>query len=898
MTKTTLSTAHKHHCLCSHKPLALVRESPYRLPRNVLPKHYDLTIDCDPDDDTFKGNVAIDVQVVAAVTQVKVNALNLLLENIVLEHADGTRIDATASYDDKTEIATLTLASEAAAGAWQLKASFSGSVNEECAGLFHAAKTGKDGVTHNLLCTQFEAAEARRVFPCFDEPDLKATFKLSLILPRYYMALANGNGVYSEALAANRKLVVFEETGVMSTYLLAFAIGPIVCSDPATAGNTEIRVWSLPGHEEESAFALETARFGLEYFEKYFEIAYPHGRKLDLVAVPGFTWGGMENIGLVVCGENVLLNKNGSGGHRAQVNANIIMHELAHQWFGDYVTMRWWNGLWLNESFATFMATKACQAFFPKVDQWLAFCDGREKAYNADCLKNTHPIEETVENARDAIFLVDAISYEKGCSVLYSFEQFLGEEVFRQGIATYLKRHAFANTEASDLWDALEDACKNNKVDVPIRSVMDTWIRQSGFPEILVEQGRKPGTVKLTQAPFRLLDKGRKTGRLWPIPVKYAFSCAGTSEERKALLTRKVTVLSLAEGGENIDWVKVNAGGSGFYRLRYSKDLLAKLTADVDNILSEVERRNLLADAGAYHEACMMPSSDVYLMVQALLASSAEPDYGTYAPFLTGLYGLLDEVGRKRFRKHLAGELKKSATASGAWARAEVEPLPFVKHWQLFNLNLSPMIQKASLLMNAAWQKDSAAVDAMDAALTGMILSFGPKKLQALVPKELADQRLKARPASALQLQAYLMRLAELAADTGKKLDVFELFASAILDHSLKSNNGPAELVYSNWLSWTGQKAKGDDEHPIVDPDPDKRLPEIAISQNLRRIMSVDNAEDERQMRELFSKYPYPLVQKEVDKCLERIRASVLVRERESVVFSGQIAALLKKKAA
>jgi puromycin-sensitive aminopeptidase len=864
---------HTHTGACRHKPPQPIK---YRLPRTVVPRRYELTIESDPERTDFEGSVSIELDVLKPVSEIKLNSLELELDNVVLEREDGTSFTGVVSYDTQTEMATLAFNGIVGSGKWKLSTNFKGIVGTQSSGLFCAtSKADEAGVSHKILCTQFEAADARRVFPCFDEPDFKATFKVRLILDRYYMALANGNGFCSMPLEGNRKMVEFEETVLMSSYLVCFTLGPLVSSDPVVVNGKELRIWSLPGKESKTNFAREVAAFGLDYFERYFGIPYPNGHKIDLVAIPGFAWGGMENVGLIICGDYVLLVDDDADMHHKQSEARIIFHELAHQWFGDYVTMKWWNGLWLNESFATFMASKACQAWNSKINEWEVFCNGREKAYRADRVKHTHPIEQTVENARDAILLVDAISYEKGCSVLYMFEQFIGEEVFRQGISTYLKRHAFGNTEAADLWDSLEEVCHGEALTLPdlsIRQVLDTWIKQSGHAEILVSRSTKDGCVDLTQRPHRLLDVGRKTGKLWPIPVTFAYALDGKVTERKLLVSKKRTTIELGQG---FSWVKINAGGSGFYRVRYSPELLTALTADVDKTLTTIEKKNLLADADAFVDAGIITSPEFFELLQGLTENSAEPDFEYFSRAFSGLHGLLDEVSSRRFRKGLARTLKDYAAKSGLWESAlsaaaqstgegdaERKPLPFTAHWRPYNLNLSPLVQRASKSVLKAWLADPASLDEFTAGAAAMILTFARVKL----PKELADKQLLMRDATPLQMQDYLIRLAERASTRSRKVDVFDLFASAMLDHSAGQRNYGADDVLANWTKWL-----------------EEDMPLIQMGWRIRGLASVDNAEVEAKLIELFKQHPYAPVKKEIARALEQIRAGVLLRERESI---------------
>ncbi|MEY2446947.1 MAG: puromycin-sensitive aminopeptidase, partial [Acidimicrobiaceae bacterium] len=422
---------------------------------------------------------------------------------------------------------------------------------------------------------------------CWDEPDFKAVFSVTLIVPEHLTALSNAGELSNEPLGDGRRRVAFADTIKMSTYLVAFVVGPLALTPPVDVDNTPLRVAHLPGKEHLTSFALESAAFALEFFAEYYGIVYP-GDKCDLIAVPDFAFGAMENLGCITFREVLLLVDPKRATHPELQNvADVIHHELAHMWFGDLVTMKWWNGIWLNEAFATFMENKCSDAFRPDWDVWVNFGLSRTAAFDVDSLSSTRPIEFEVVSPRDAEGMFDVLTYEKGAAVLRMLEQYLGETEFRDGIRHYLTSHQFGNTETTDLWDAIEASTGE-----PVRQIMDTWIFQGGYPVVEVELVG-PHTLRVRQERFRFAADDEPTAAdetLWAIPIRFTYSDGRERTMERVLLTAREQDVELPV---DVDWVHLDTGGSGFFRTRYVGELRRRLTAHVGELLP-LERYNLL----------------------------------------------------------------------------------------------------------------------------------------------------------------------------------------------------------------------------------------------------------------------------------------------------------------
>ncbi len=562
----------------------------YRLPRTVLPSRYELRLS--PDLETFKfgGEVKIHVEVKEAVSELLLNSLELAIHSASASNDSGKKLEAEHSLLEESERLKLSFKEPLKPGNWVIEIKFDGELNDKLHGFYRSTYKDESGKQRVLGTTQFEATDARRAFPCFDEPDFKASFKISMVIDEKLTAISNGSMLSEKSLGNGKKEVDFKETMKMSTYIVAFVVGDFEGCEAEMAGKTPVRVWSVKGKKHLSPFAMKSGVHSLKFFENYYGVPYA-GDKLDLIAIPDFAFGAMENLGCVTFRESALLVDEKAASHaELERIADVVAHEIAHMWFGDLTTMSWWNGIWLNEAFATFAEMLAVDDFKPEWKRWDSFGASRAAALVTDGLQSTRPIEFPVRHPHECEAMFDVLTYEKGASVLRMLEQYLGAEIFAKGISHYLNKHKFANTETSDLWDAIEHVSKE-----PVRKLMDSWIFQKGYPMVSAELDASGKKLTLKQQRFFYLA-GNEEKQTFHIPVMIEIKTAKGKESKKLLLSEEQTSIDLNSEAE---YLVLNAGGHGFYRVRYSAALLEKLSDKVLEKLSPIERFNLVNDSWA-----------------------------------------------------------------------------------------------------------------------------------------------------------------------------------------------------------------------------------------------------------------------------------------------------------
>ena len=633
----------------------------YRLPRSVEPDRYDLEMRPDLGSATFSGRARISVRVNEPVTRVLLNAAELEVQSARATD-DGAELDAAVSYDGDDERLILDFASELAPGHWVLDIAFTGILNDKLHGFYRSTFKDEAGEERVIATTQFESTDARRAFPCWDEPDFKAVFGVTLVVDEDLAAFSNAAEVDRVAAGDGQVAIRFADTMRMSTYLVAFVVGPLVSTEPIDVSGVPLRVVHVPGREALCEFALDIGAHSLRLFSDWFGIAYPSD-KLDLIGLPDFAAGAMENLGAVTFRENLLLlDPEATSQIERERVADVVAHEIAHMWFGDLVTMKWWNGLWLNEAFATFMEMLCVNDYRPDWNRWVTFGLSRGSALSTDALESTRPIEFPVGRPEEAEGMFDVLTYEKGAAVLRMLEQYLGADEFRRGIRHYIASHAYGNAETTDLWDGIESA-----TGAPVRSIMDSWIFQAGYPLVAVTEAGG-GRVRFDQERFMLSgDRSDKT--LWSVPMLVRASVNGVESSHRLLLSDAGTEYDL---GGKPDWVIANAGGSGFYRVRYDSALASALRSDLGR-LDALELFNLVSDTWAAALSGAGDLSDFAELVRLLRGDEDPAVWAQAASALDFIHRVADADGKVAVEAYVR-QVFAPAFAETGWSATPGEP--------------------------------------------------------------------------------------------------------------------------------------------------------------------------------------------------------------------------------
>lgn len=608
-------------------------EATTQLPRTVAPTHYDITLTPNPDAMTFDGHVRITVTVKQPTDSIVLNAADLKFGASKLERADGKLFAAAqAAVDAEDETVTFTVGKRIPVGSYVLDAAYNGKIYTQAAGLFALDYDGASG-KQRALYTQFENSDARRMVPSWDEPAYKATFALKANVPAGQMAVSNMPVASDAASTDGKRIVTFGTSPKMSTYLLFFAMGDF---DRKTkmAGKAEVGVVTKKGDVDKADFALTSGADILPWYNTYFDTAYPLP-KLDNLAGPGRSqfFSAMENWGAIFYFESaMLLDPAISTDADKQTVFTVVAHEMAHQWFGDLVTMNWWDDLWLNEGFASWMEGRASEHFHPEWNSQLNAIGNRDQAMSLDALVTTHPVVQHVETVAQASQAFDAITYQKGEAVIRMLEGYTGGSAWRDGVRRYMKKYAYGNTVTDDLWKEVETAAGK-----PITAIAHDFTLQPGVPLITVDSAACSGggtRVTLTQGEFSK-DQPNKAPLSWRVPV--IAKSLDSVEGATTLVSGGRAVLSVPGCGPVI----VNAGQTGYYRTLYKPAHFTELTGKFASV-APIDQLGLMADSYALGLAGLQPASDALQLVQAVPSSAAPQVWERAAGMLDGLYGFSD----------------------------------------------------------------------------------------------------------------------------------------------------------------------------------------------------------------------------------------------------------------
>ena len=595
----------------------------------VIPINYELMFEPLFHNFKFNGEEIITLNLSKPTNSIKIDAAELSIkESHIIQ--GGKIISSESSLNEKDEKLTIKLAKKIK-GKAKLSIKFTGTLNDRLLGFYKSQYKDRKGKTKYLATTQFEAADARRAFPCWDEPAVKATFDVSLLVDKHLDAISN-MPVISKKKTGTKILHKFGRTPIMSTYLLYLGVGEFEYLH-GKLRNIKIRIVTTKGNKNKGKLSLDFTKKFLGEYEKYFGIKYPLP-KLDMIAIPDFAAGAMENWGAITFREAILLyDPKTSSTRTKQYIAEVISHEIAHQWFGNLVTMKWWNDLWLNESFATFMATKIVNKFYPEWDLWDQFLgDAMLNAMSLDALKNSHPINVDVKHPAQIREIFDAISYDKGGNVLRMLENYVGIENFRKGLKYYLTQHKYSNAEGQDLWKSIGKVAHK-----PVDAMMKTWIDQVGYP--VVDVKRNNSKVSLTQRRF-LSDGSKSSKNRWSIPIHIEEG----NHESSILMKSQKSVVSLKNIDSNFI---VNSGRYGFYRVQYDANSLAQLELLIDEkILNHVDRWSLQNDL---FSQCVSGTKQIQEYLDFTTSYHDEDNYITLQNLAQNLYHLYKLTRKEKF---------------------------------------------------------------------------------------------------------------------------------------------------------------------------------------------------------------------------------------------------------
>ena len=633
-----------------------------RLYQQFHPTSYALELSVDSEKLLFSGMVVINGQKVGRPSKrltfhqknLDIKAVKVTRQNKdMVEEIKISRINKQAKFNE------LRLHSDELLypGQYSVTIMFEGKISRQMNGIYPSffKQAGKD---KTIIATQFESHHAREAFPCIDEPEAKATFDLKIITPDNRTLIAN-TPVISQTTKGKQVTRAFETTPKMSTYLLAFVYGDLEHREAKTSSGVVVSTYATKANVAFTSFALECAVKTLEFFNDYFGIAYPL-TKCDMVALPDFASGAMENWGLITYREQALLvdPKNTSLVTKQYV-ALVVAHELAHQWFGNLVTMRWWTDLWLNEGFASWIEYLAVDKLFPEWDVWTQFIgDEQEQGLRPDSLRNTHPVEVVINHPDEIRTIFDSISYQKGSSVINMLHRYLGPETFRNGLKSYLKTHEFGNTDTVDLWSALEKVSRK-----PVKKFMNAWTTQAGFP--VIHASVKTDQLQLEQQQFFLDPLVKQDGTLWPIDLEPSEPLPLDIFDKQKISIKLPTKESRPV---------LNHRRFGYFRVAYDSEYLGALTKEIKaGKIAPLDRMGILSDSSEAAKAGHQKTVDVLKLLQAYSDEDSTIVWDIIASLIGNIKSVMDDESLREAMKPFITDLVKKQLDRLGWDKDKTE---------------------------------------------------------------------------------------------------------------------------------------------------------------------------------------------------------------------------------
>ena len=841
---------------------------PHRLPRHVVPKRYEVELEPDLGAATFTGRVVISAEATETTRRIVLNVAELEIRQVFV---DGS--PAPFSVDEENERLIIGSIDEISPGPIAIDVEFTGTLNDKLRGFYRSTYRDDDGIEHVIACTQMQATDCRRAFPCFDEPDFKAVFSVTLIVESGIMAVSNGPEI--DRRERDGKIAVsFADTMPMSTYLVAFVVGRLEATPAIDVGGVPLRIVHVPGKGHLTNFGLDVGASSLRWFTDYYGIPYADA-KIDMIALPDFAAGAMENVGCITYRESLLLVDPATSTQvERELVADVVSHELAHMWFGDLVTMKWWNGIWLNEAFATFMEVAAVDAYRPDWERWTSFSLERSVAFETDSLVATRSVEYEVRTPEDCEGMFDVLTYQKGGALLRMLEQYLGPQRFRDGVRRYLTTHSYGNTETSDLWDSIEQAVSVDGAE-PVRGIMDSWIWQPGFPLVsasLVHDGEGQ-RVRLAQQRFLFDTEADVPHQSWLVPIHLR---VGSDEIRTLLRDEPVEVPIAPEGS-----VIVNAGGHGFYRVAYSPELLALIDRSTLAASSTIERYNLVDDAWNAVVAGRLTATDYLDFIGTFVDERELAVWQVMANGLRALGRLVDDVTYEAFRSHVR-RLVAPALDDLGW-----DPVPgeddlrgklrgLLVTLSAVNGADPSAIARCRELLDRSHDDPNSVHPELVAAATSVVAAHG----DSAVYDDMLSRFLAAdTPQEQLR---YLYALAEFDSP-----DLLRRTCELALGPDVKTQNAP--FVLGRCIA---HRKHGREAWEFVRRhwnEANERFPSNTIVRMIDPVKLLNTADVEADVQSFFAEHPIPQAAKTLDQILERQRVNVALRRREETGLASHL---------
>ena len=845
---------------------------PYRLPRTALPRRYDLTLYPDLGAARFTGTVHIEVEVEAdGVEELVLNAIELDIHRCTVDFQE-----ATFRLEEETERLFVRPSEPLGPGSHTLTVWFDGILNDKLRGFYRSTFRDAEGVEQVIATTQMQSTDCRRAFPCWDEPDFKAVFGVTLVVDPGLVAISNGPEIRREEATTTtdgveKVAITFADTMVMSSYLVAFVVGPLEITDTVDVDGIPLRIVHVPGKGHLTGFGLDVGAFCLRWFQDYYGIAYPSD-KVDMIALPDFAAGAMENLGCITFRENLLqVDPDTATQNERQLVADVVAHELAHMWFGDLVTMRWWNGIWLNEAFATFMELAACDAYRPDWGRWTSFGLERSVAFETDSLSSTRPVEYEVRSPADCEGMFDVLTYQKGGALLRMLEQHLGTEAFREGVNHYLRTHAYGNTETSDLWDAIESTSG-----APVRRMMDSWIWQPGFPLVRAELDEGPDGAQLVLSQTRFsFSPDAVDDTVWVVPVAVR---QGDRVDQLLLEGEPVRVPIIDPAGP----VVVNAGGHGVFRVAYDEALRARLSGPALRQLDTLERYNLVDDAWNAVVAGRLSAAELLGFLEGFADEREHAVWQAIVIALRGLGRLVEGEAHAALRARVAALVGPVVAELGDPVDGEDDLVGKLRG--LLTGTLAVLGGDAATRQRCRELFEAAAVDAASvhpelvATATSVVAATG----------DAGDyERLLAGFRAARNPQEQLRHLFALAEPDDESLLLRT--CEVAMSEEVKTQNAPFLLRACIANRWHGAAAWSFvREHWNT---ANERFPSNTIVRMIDSVKLLDRPGTVEEVQGFFAEHPIRQAMKTMEQILERQRVNAAMRAREAEPFTAALLA-------